>query len=162
MTSDDNQFDWSRAPDPRPDPAREVDGVIVNGKLVARESALDFSFVASAGPGGQNVNKRATKCVMRVPLRALDLRPDQLDRLASLASLYLTQGGELVIDCDENRSQGRNKDGCIERLADLIRRAWNAPKPRKKTKPSKGSIRRRLDGKRERGEVKKQRRRVDD
>ncbi len=162
MTSDDNQFDWSRAPDPRPDPAREVGGVIVNGKLVARESALDFSFVASAGPGGQNVNKRATKCVMRVPLRALDLRPDQLDRLASLASLYLTQGGELVIDCDENRSQGRNKDGCIERLADLIRRAWNAPKPRKKTKPSKGSIRRRLDGKRERGEVKKQRRRVDD
>jgi ribosome-associated protein len=159
MHADADQRDWLHAPEPQP--ARAA-GITVNGVLVARESAQDFSFIASAGPGGQNVNKRSTKCLLRVPLRALDLRPDQLDRLAALASMYLTGGGELVIDCDEHRSQARNRDECVDRLTDLIRRAWTAPKPRKRTRPSKGSIRRRLEGKRERGETKQRRRRVDD
>jgi ribosome-associated protein len=95
-------------------------------------------------------------------MRALELRPDQLDRLAAMASMYLTSAGEIVIDCDEHRSQARNREACVERLADLIRRAWAPPKPRKKTKPSKGSIRRRLEGKRERSATKERRRRVDD
>jgi len=93
---------------------------------------------------------------------SLALRGDQLDRLARLASMYLTLDGELVIDADDNRSQSRNRDACVERLEDMIRQAWNAPKPRKKTKPSKGSVRRRLEGKKVRGEAKERRKRVDD
>lgn len=136
--------------------------LIVNGQTIASMSALSFSFVASAGPGGQNVNKRATKCVLRVELASLSLTPPQMHRLASLASHYLTSEGELVIDCGEHRSQNQNRDECIERLSDLVRRCMVAPKVRKKTKPSKGSVRRRLDEKRTRGETKARRRRVDD
>ncbi len=136
--------------------------LIVNGHTIAPMSALSFSFVASAGPGGQNVNKRATKCVLRVALSSLHLTPGQQHRLASLASHYLTSEGELVIDSGEHRSQNQNRDECIERLSDLIRRSLVAPKVRKKTKPSKGAIRRRLEGKKVHSERKERRRRVDE
>lgn len=136
--------------------------LIVNGQTIAPMSALSFSFVASAGPGGQNVNKRATKCVLRVSLSSLNLTPPQLHRLAGLASHYLTSEGELVIDSGEHRSQSQNRDECIERLSDLVRTCMVAPKVRRKTKPSKGSIRRRLDDKRSRGETKARRKRVNE
>ncbi len=108
------------------------------------ESALEFSFVSSSGPGGQNVNKRATKCQLRVALAAIPLSPSAAQRLAGLASQYMTEAGELVISRDENRSQTRNKDACIQALGDLVRQAAVAPKVRRRTRPTRGSIERRL------------------
>src|SRR5438105_4314232 len=71
-------------------------------------AALRFTFVSSTGPGGQNVNKRATKAQLRVALRDLALRPDALERLAALAGSAVTDAGELLISAGEYRSQGRN------------------------------------------------------
>lgn len=122
------------------------------------ESALEFSFVSSSGPGGQNVNKRATKAVLRLRLDDLPINPEARQRLASLGSFYVTGGGELVIACDENRSQERNKDGCLERLRALLIRAMKRPKVRKATKPSHGSKERRLTAKRVQSERKRTRR----
>ncbi|MDX2146842.1 MAG: alternative ribosome rescue aminoacyl-tRNA hydrolase ArfB [Planctomycetota bacterium] len=125
------------------------------------EGVLEFSFSSSSGPGGQNVNKRATKCQLRVPLAALRLPVDAELRLITLAGAQITSVGELLIAADEFRSQGRNRDACIERLSELVTRAMVRPKKRRPTKPSKGSKERRLNEKKARGEVKRNRRNPD-
>lgn len=130
-------------------------GVVVQGRVVARDDQFDFSFVSSGGPGGQNVNKRATKCVMRLAVTALALTPNQLDRLRGLAGSLLTTGDELVITSDEHRSQERNRSECIDRLAELVRRALVVPKVRRKTKPSRGAKERRISEKKRTGEIKR-------
>lgn len=130
-------------------------GVVVQGRVVAQDDQLDFSFVSSGGPGGQNVNKRATKCVMRLAVTALALTPVQLDRLRGLAGSLLTTGDELVITSDEHRSQERNRSECIDRLAELVRRALVVPKVRRKTKPSRGAKERRISEKKRTGEIKR-------
>jgi ribosome-associated protein len=117
-------------------------------RVAVPENTLSFSFVSSSGPGGQNVNKRATKCVLRVAVSSLPISPVQVSRLCDLGKTYLTSGGELVISADENKSQERNRDACIERLSELVRRALVAPKIRRATKPSRGSKERRLQAKR--------------
>jgi ribosome-associated protein len=123
--------------------------------------ALRFSFVASSGPGGQNVNKRRTRAELRVWVRDLGLAPDAAARLEDLSGPMgaglVTEAGELIIECDEHRSQGRNKDEAVERLERLIRAAVVRPKVRRPTKPSKGAKRRRLDDKKQRGAIKKRR-----
>lgn len=127
----------------------------MQGRVVAQDDQLDFSFVSSGGPGGQNVNKRATKCVMRVAVSALALTPVQLDRLRGLAGSLLTTGDELVIASDGHRSQERNRAECLDRLADLVRRALVVPKVRKKTRPSRGAKERRISEKKRTGEIKR-------
>lgn len=122
------------------------------------DAALEFSFVSSSGPGGQNVNKKATKAVLRLNLDAIPIHPEAKERLRALGSFYVTGGGDLVIACDEHRSQERNKDGCLERLRALIVQAMKRPKVRKATKPSRGSKERRLTEKRVRSERKRTRR----
>lgn len=122
------------------------------------EAALRFTFASSAGPGGQNVNKKATKAHLRIAMSDLPLRPEVADRLRSLAGSALIDADELLIASDEHRSQGRNKDECLDRLRALIARALVRPKVRRPTKPSKGSKLRRLSEKKSRGEIKRSRR----
>ncbi len=121
------------------------------------ESSLRFSFASSAGPGGQNVNKKATKAHLRIAVADLPLRPEALDRLRGLAGAALIDADELLIASDEHRSQGRNKDECLDRLRALIARALVRPKVRRPTKPSKGSKLRRLSEKKSRGAIKRSR-----
>lgn len=121
------------------------------------EGVVDFSFVASGGPGGQNVNKRATKCQLRVRLADIPLNHAQMGRLVRLAGAAVTDAGDLLIVSDEQRSQGQNKAACIDRLSELVRRALVAPKIRRPTKPSRGSKERRLQEKKVRGEIKRRR-----
>lgn len=123
--------------------------------------ALVFSFASSSGPGGQNVNKRATKAELRVRMADLPLPADALERLASLAGRRLTDAGEIVIAADEFRSQVRNRDACLERLRELIVRAMVRPRARRKTKPGRGAVERRLQEKRHRSERKQARRKED-
>src|SRR5437762_1332620 len=82
--------------------------------IVLPEGLAEFSFVASGGPGGQNVNKRATKCQLRVRLADLPLNHAQMGRLVRLAGAAVTDAGELLIVSDEHRSQGQNKAACID------------------------------------------------
>jgi ribosome-associated protein len=109
-----------------------------------------FEFARSSGPGGQNVNKRSTKAELRVSPRALPLSAGALARLVEGARGYVTDAGELLIVCDEHRSQGQNKAACLERLRGLIVAAQAVPKRRIKTRPSRGSNERRLEAKKNR------------
>ena len=123
-------------------------------------SAADVRFSASrsSGPGGQNVNKRSTKVELRMDLGAIPISEAARKRLAGLLGHQLTDAGEIVIAADEHRSQRRNKEECIARLGDLVRRAMVAPKRRIATKPSRGSKERRLTEKKQRGQTKARRR----
>lgn len=131
--------------------------LVVSGHAIAPLDALRFAFVASSGPGGQNVNKRATKCQLRVALADLRLTPQQHHRLVALAPGAVTDAGELLIISDEHKSQGRNQDECVDRLRDLIRRALVTPKVRRKTRPSRASKERRLEHKKQRSRIKRRR-----
>ncbi|MCB9837352.1 MAG: aminoacyl-tRNA hydrolase [Phycisphaera sp.] len=126
------------------------------------ESALEFTFVSSSGPGGQNVNRRSTKARLRVRVEDLPLRPAAERRLRTLAGSLITDEGDLVIVCDTTRSQRANREECLDRLKELVARSLVAPKPRKKTKPTRGSVERRLKEKRIRSERKTRRKSDDD
>ncbi|MEL6329039.1 MAG: alternative ribosome rescue aminoacyl-tRNA hydrolase ArfB [Planctomycetota bacterium] len=137
----------------------DADGMVVLAPGVrVRPSALSFSYSSSSGPGGQNVNRRSTKATLRLELAALDLPPGPSQRLHRLASAWLTGEGELVIQADDARTQAQNRRACLDRLRALLLRAMVRPKPRVRTKPSRGAIQRRLDEKKRRGEIKKRRR----
>jgi ribosome-associated protein len=120
---------------------------------------IHLSYAASSGPGGQNVNKVASKAVLRFSVRDTpSLRPDDrallLERLAS----RLTTEGELVLACDRHRDQGQNVEEVLERLKDVLRAGLHRERPRKKTRPTRGSRERRIAGKRRRSDVKRGRR----
>ena len=112
------------------------------------EGALDFSAARSGGPGGQHVNKVATKIELRVPLDRIEgLRSDARERLERLAGYRLTQDGVLIITADETRHQFANKELAVEKLVAMVKQALVPPKPRKATRATKASKERRLAGK---------------
>lgn len=143
---------------PAPHPEPDASGVELAPGVRVPENAVRFSFTSSAGPGGQNVNKRATKAELRLALADLPIPEPARARLAALAGQRLTEAGEILIASDEHRSQGRNRAECLDRLRDLIVRALVAPKKRRPSRPTRGSIERRLDTKRKRSEAKRRRR----
>lgn len=122
------------------------------------KGALVYSASRSSGPGGQNVNKVNTRVELRLALEAIPIPPAARARLARLAGRRLTAEGVLLIVADDHRSQKQNKSEALLRLRDLIVRALVKPKPRIATKPTKGSDRRRIEAKKQRGEIKKTRR----
>jgi len=122
-------------------------------------AALQYSFVPSGGPGGQNVNKRSTKAVLRVEIDAIGLDDGGKSRLREIASHLVTKDGELVISADSNRSQHRNRAECLDLLRAMVLRAAEKPKKRRPTKPTRGSIERRLGEKKRRSSIKSLRRR---
>lgn len=117
-----------------------------------------FSFSRSAGPGGQNVNKLATKAELRVWLNDLPIPHRALGRLRAMAGSRVTDAGELILVAQSDRSQHRNREICLEKLRELIERALVEPKVRRKTKPSKGSVERRIREKKSRSKIKRDRR----
>ncbi|AMG75673.1 MULTISPECIES: alternative ribosome rescue aminoacyl-tRNA hydrolase ArfB [Sphingopyxis] len=124
------------------------------------ESAISERFLAGSGPGGQNVNKVATACQLRVDVFALGLPPDAYRRLRTLAGSRLTADGELVILARRFRTQEANRADARERLGELIDAALVRPERRIKTKPSKAARARRVDSKKARSAVKAGRGRV--
>tara|TARA_R110002096_G_scaffold436051_2_gene666305 strand:- start:52507 stop:52935 length:429 start_codon:yes stop_codon:yes gene_type:complete len=128
----------------------------INHRIVIPERELRESFVTSTGPGGQNVNKVATKVELRwVPKDSSAF--GQINHAYLLVRLQsrLTDKGELLVTCDEHRTQVRNREEARSKLAVIIRQALVRPKKRRATRPTKASVRRRLDGKRKRSDVKK-------
>ncbi|MDE2234528.1 MAG: aminoacyl-tRNA hydrolase [Gammaproteobacteria bacterium] len=114
-----------------------------------QENALNFKFVRASGPGGQNVNKVASAVELRFDMnRDYSLPAEVRSRLARMAANRINSHGQLVIFAQRFRSQERNRADAIARLVALIRRAAVSPIPRKPTKASAASRRRRLEGKR--------------
>ncbi len=117
-------------------------------------------FLAGTGPGGQNVNKVATACQLRVDVFALRLPPDAYRRLKELAGSRMTNDGELLFIARRYRTQEQNRADARQRVSDLIDEAMKRPERRIKTKPSKAAKARRVDGKKARSTVKAGRGRV--
>ncbi|WP_347373360.1 alternative ribosome rescue aminoacyl-tRNA hydrolase ArfB [Aequorivita sp. Q41] len=113
-------------------------------------SELTFKAIRSSGPGGQHVNKTASKVEVAFHLESSDaLSENEKERLLHKLSNKISSEGILVLQCGETRSQHRNKTIVIERLIALLHQNLKVVKPRKKTKPSKGAIERRLKSKKE-------------
>ncbi len=135
----------------------------VTETLAIADWELTESFSRAQGPGGQNVNKVSTAVELRFEAeRSPHLSPAVKARLKRLAGRRWTSDGAIVIRAEETRSQLRNRELARERLVELIRAALVAPKPRVRTKPTAGSVRRRLEAKQVRGAVKALRGKVED
>ncbi|MBM0169569.1 alternative ribosome rescue aminoacyl-tRNA hydrolase ArfB [Altererythrobacter sp. C41] len=129
---------------------------------VERALALaEESFIASSGPGGQNVNKVATAVQLRLDVFALRLPPPVFARLKTLAGSRMTARGEIVLTARTHRTQEANREEARRRLAELIEEAHKQPKKRAKSRVNRVGKVKRLKAKKSRGEVKANRGKVD-
>jgi len=118
------------------------------------EAIVEEKFLASTGPGGQNVNKVATAVQLRIDVFKLGLAPYAYQKFKTLAGTKLTSGGELVITARKFRTQEANRADARERVIELIDKAHERDARRIKTKPSKAAKARRVDEKKGRSQVK--------
>lgn len=119
------------------------------------ESELQFAFVRASGPGGQNVNKVATAVQLRFDVVRSALPDEVKERLKRVAGSKITSDGELLIEARQYRTQEQNREDAIHRFVELLKRAFVKPKARRKTRPTAASKEKRLQHKKQRGEIKK-------
>ena len=128
----------------------------INPQIELDEREIQEDFVRASGPGGQNVNKVSTAVQLRFDVARSPSLPEPVRaRLAILAGRRLTRDGVLIIEAERYRSQRRNRDDALERLIELIREACEVDKPRRPTRPTLASKKRRLESKQRLGETKK-------
>lgn len=131
----------------------------VNARVRIPAWELRLSYAASGGPGGQNVNKVASKAVLHwSPASSSALTPAEKAHAIPRLRSRLSTDGELVLSADRNRDQPRNVEDVLARLVEVLREALHRDPPRRKSRPTKGSKERRLTAKRHEGEIKRNRR----
>ncbi len=131
----------------------------ISDRIRIPEEEFSWTFVRSGGPGGQNVNKVASKAVLRWNVVASHSLPDEIkSRLQQQQQSRITNDGDLLLTSQRYRDQDRNRLDCLEKLAEMIRAATVVPKKRRKTKPSRGAHERRLAAKKRRSAIKSSRR----
>jgi len=124
---------------------------------------LTFKAIRSSGAGGQHVNKVSSKVVLSFSVSdSKGLNTEEKDLIIKNLATKLSSNQVLILNCDESRSQHRNKEIVIKRFFEVLKKALFIPKFRKKTKPSKSSIRKRLESKKKHAFKKSARKRLDD
>jgi ribosome-associated protein len=132
--------------------------LVVSEHLAIPDEELEWKFIRSSGPGGQNVNKVASAVQLRFLLPQNTSLPAAVrSRLQRLAGQRLVDDGSILLSARNERSQEQNRRAALERLADLVRAALIEPKIRKKTRPTRASKERRIDTKKRRAGTKRQR-----
>ena len=129
--------------------------------VIIPEDALSERFLAATGPGGQNVNKVATACQLRVDVFRLGLAPHAYERLKALAGSRMTSNGEIIITARRFRTQEANRADARARLAEMLAEAHMVQPKRRPTRPSRAAKAKRVDKKRQRSAVKQARGKVD-
>jgi ribosome-associated protein len=135
-----------------------MDDLPIKPGLTIPAACLAMTFSRSSGPGGQNVNKLNTRVSVSLDIAGCDALTDtQKQRLLKVLHTRLDKAGVLTITSQEHRSQHANRQEALDRMAELVAKALKPPRVRKKTKPSKGAVERRLQSKKERGQIKQSR-----
>jgi ribosome-associated protein len=134
--------------------------VVASVRVPLRE--ITFRFVRSSGPGGQNVNRVASKAVMRWNVRASEsIAEDVRTRFIARFASRITAEGDLLLGCDRHRERERNREDCLGRLSRMLASVAAPPRPRRKSRAPRSVAERRLHDKRMRAETKRRRRQVD-
>ncbi len=141
----------------------ELEALVVAPGVVIAAQELEVRAITGSGPGGQHVNRSATRIELRWNVQhSRALREDQRTRVLTKLATRLDAEGTIRIVAGEYRSQQQNRRAAVERLAHLVARALIVAPPRRATRPTRASVERRLDTKRQRSDTKKQRRRQPD
>ncbi|MGB2336657.1 MAG: alternative ribosome rescue aminoacyl-tRNA hydrolase ArfB [Alcanivorax sp.] len=133
----------------------------VSRNLQIPDNEIDLQAIRAQGSGGQNVNKVASAIHLRFDIRASSLPDRYKEKLLALSDQRITTDGVVVIKAQQFRTQEMNKENALARLAQLIKSVTVEQKPRKATRPTLGSKRRRLDSKTKHGKTKSLRGKVD-